>query len=288
MGRISKPLQNVQRHSNSENHGGQDAKGQKGKARKQRHQSRDVSQNVQSNVTIGFSFVAGAKNVAAGADVCGGGVVVSKAERRPAGSPRPTERLGDWFSREHSSTEVAADSSPNPMSEPYRVDDRRPTAGNGKEAGGHAKSSGLVEVNRDKDRAEFLEFRLASIEEARARQKQQWRAFFVEQNAWLDAVAKAVRPARAKFFAYVLFRVSDGLSGGQLVRRDPREEMAKQMRMHENTVRDATKILVAAGKLRVFYRYDPKTRRNEPNEYRACGYTSPRKRPKPRKQKSPF
>lgn len=88
-----------------------------------------------------------------------------------------------------------------------------------------------------------------------------------------------------KFFAHVLFRVRDGLHGGQLVRRASREELAKQMRMHENTVRKATKVLVAAGKLRVIYRYDPKTRRNDPNEYRACGYTSPRK---PRKEKSPF
>jgi hypothetical protein len=147
----------------------------------------------------------------------------------------------------------------------------------------------LVELSRDKSRAEFLEYQLASFEEARERQKRQWGRFFTEQKAWLDSVAEAVRPAVVKFFAHVLFRAHDGLQGGRLVRRASREELAEQMRMHENTVRKATKVLVAAGKLFVRYRYNEKTRRNQANEYYAIGYVPPRKKkPELDDEKMPF
>jgi hypothetical protein len=94
-----------------------------------------------------------------------------------------------------------------------------------------------------------------------------------------------VRPAIAKFFAYVLFKLRDGLHDGRLVRRATREELAEQMKMHKNTVTKATKILTAAGKLHVEYHYDPKTRQRDANEYHACGYEQPRK---PRKEEAPF
>jgi hypothetical protein len=278
---------NVQRLPQSDG-GSAHAKGQKGKARKQRDQSGDVPRD-KSGITVVLSGLAAAASAAL--DTQGGGPVVPALVQQRTGGRGHTQRLGSELPGEHGSTGLDSDAAANPLPQPDHLHHQRIAEGH-RSTEGHAKPSSLtpakgrfVELDPAKDRIDFLEDRLASVEDARARQKQQWGAFFVERDAWLDAVAKAVRPARAKFFAYVLFRARDGLCGGQLVRRDPRKELAKQMRMHENTVRYATKLLVAAGKLKVFYRYDPKTRRNEPNEYWACGYTLPRK---PRKWKPPF
>jgi hypothetical protein len=102
-------------------------------------------------------------------------------------------------------------------------------------------------------------------------------------------VAKDVRPAIAKFFAYVLFRLGDGLRDGRLVRRATRPKLAEQMMVHENTVDRATKILVAAGKLDVVHHYNPETGHRKASEYRAIGYyVQPRKPHKPRKEEAPF
>jgi hypothetical protein len=269
---------NVKTDDGSYTHGkDQAAKGGK------RRQSRNVSRD-KSGPTVVFSGLAAS---AAALDAQGGGPVVPALDRQRASGRGNTERLGSEFFGGHSDAGLASNRPTVSGAESHPLHHQGNAARSGTterraEPGGLTPAKRqLVEVGREKARAEFLERRLASDEEARVRQTRQLGAFFTERNAWLDATAKAVRPGVVKFFAYVLFRARDG----QLVRCASREELAKQMRMHENTVRKATKVLVAAGKLRVFYRYDPKTRRNEPNEYRACGYTSPRK---PRKEKSSF
>src|SRR5262249_50687196 len=145
-------------------------------------------------VAVSFSGSA-AGGTESALDVCGRSPVVPDAERRPAGNPRPAKRMGDWIPGGHGSTETACDPSPSPVPQPNHSDDQRNVGGNDK-AGGKRATSGLkpapghlVEVSPEKARAEFLEYRLASAEEARTRQAQQRGAFFAERNAWLDATA---------------------------------------------------------------------------------------------------
>ena len=257
---------------------------QKGKGRK-RDRSSYLSRDTHS---VGFSGIAA---TAAALDTHRGSPVVPVVVRQGTGGRQHVEPVGSRLSGEHGGTGTTRDRSAESVPQPDHLHHQRDAAGYRakRKSGGLTVAAGqLVKVSQEKEegRVEFLEYCLASAEESRARRAQQQGAFFAERKAWLDATAKAVRPAIAKFFAYVLFKLRDGLHDGRLVRRATREELAEQMRMHKNTVHKATKILTAAGKLHVVYHYNPETRQRDANEYHACGYVQPPR--KPRKEKVPF
>jgi hypothetical protein len=253
--------------------GGQHGKGQKGKSRRDR--SSDVSQD--ALVTVAFSGSAASESASA-ADVCGGGGVVSKAERRPAGDRQPTQRVGSELPGEHSSTDVAPDSSPTSMPKPHRSHDHRPTGG--KEADGHAKSSGLVEAietieafdfgalyryNQAKSAAHFDAFH-------RDRWKRRHHAAFIIAVSWFRARAfKALGRGRPweKLVALML-AFDQGTFGntGKLKARERQEDFANRIGTSRSTVQRALVALDAAKVLKTKRRLNPKTRKREISEYR--------------------
>ena len=205
------------------------------------------------------------------------GSVVPGSMCQQAGHRLDGDRLGNRIPQESSRVGEASDGETAALLTRDRTEDR--PADKRKRKSSSLTAGPLVELRQsaEESRARLLDLR----EQALARREQRDHNFFVARISWLTTTKKAVRSIRAKYLAHVLFGRHDLNAKGRLVARVSLPKLVERTRMNEKTVRRALAELVAAGKLHVVRRYNGKERRNEVNEYHACGYRLPRKRKPP-------
>jgi hypothetical protein len=245
----------------------------------QRHRTRELSQG---------------EDAAAGAGALARQRSGVDPARIPEGEPARLERVGNRVLHQYGGVGGRADAETAQVSESNQPQDASGNRTAGAATAAPAHTGGLRQLDSawSQAQAEERDQELKNWKEARAQeQKANELAFSLARKDWRDKVKKSVARGntRAKYFALSLwFDKATFYTKGVLFSEESQPDLAERLAIGERTVQRAATDLEAAGVLSVSRRFNPKTRRNEINQYYAVGYRNIRKRPKKPRGKVPF